>query len=149
MSQPKEMSERLNELLERNYDSEKGFKEAANDVKNAQLKDLFMAKARERYDFGHELKSEIKTFGESPDKGSSTKSDLHRSWMNLKAKLSSDGEEAVLEECIRGEKAAVENYNEVIQENNFPPSTENMLIKQRNQIQRSLDEVKNLELRFD
>lgn len=149
MSQPKEMSERLNELLEKNYDSEKGFKDAADDVKNAQLKDFFMMKAREHYDFGHELKSEIRTLGHSPDKGSSTKGDLQRSWMNLKAKLSSDGEEAVLEECVRGEKAAVENYNKVIQESDLPPSTENLLISQRNQIERTLNEVKNLELRFD
>ena len=149
MSNPNEMSESLNELLEKNYDSEKGYKEAIEDVNNAQLKTFFAEKAQQRYDFGHELKSEIKAFGEKPDKGTSVKADLHRTWMDLKSSLSSDNEEAVLEEAIRGETAAVEDYNKIINEHNFPASTENILIKQRNAIQRSLDEVKNLELRFD
>ena len=149
MSNAKEMAESLNELLEKNYDSEKGFKNAADDVENEQLRNLFVDKARQRYDFGHELKAEIQSFGHTPEKGSSVKADAHRTWMDLKSKLTSDSEEAVLEECVRGEKMAVEDYNKVISENDFPPSTENMLIKQRNAIQRSLDEVKNLELRFD
>lgn len=149
MSKPNEMSESLNELLEKNYDSEKGYKEAVDDVNNAQLKSFFTEKAKQRYDFGHELKSEIKSLGETPEKGSSVKADLHRTWMDLKSSLSSDNEEAVLEEAIRGESAAVEDYNKVISKHDFPASTENILIKQRNAIQRSLDEVKNLELRFD
>ncbi len=41
MNNPKEMAEKLNELLEKNYDSEKGFKKAAEDVKNAKLERIF------------------------------------------------------------------------------------------------------------
>ena len=149
MSKSNEMSESLNELLEKNYDSEKGYKVAAEDVKNEQLKSFFVDKARQRYEFGHELKSEIRNFGETPEKGTSVKGDLHRSWMDLKAKLSSDNEESVLEEAVRGETAAVEDYNKVISKHDFPASTENILVQQRNAIQRSLDEVKNLEMRFD
>lgn len=145
MSDTKEMAKALNELLEKNYDSEKGFKNAAEDVKNERLKSFFKERAQQRYDFGHELKSEIKNFGERPDKGSSTTADVHRAWMDLKSKFSSDDEEAILEEAIRGEKAAVKNYNEVIDNHDFPPSTENLLIKQRNAIERTLNEVKKLE----
>ena len=149
MSHSKEMAERLNDLLEKNYDAEKGYKNAANDVKNQRLKEFFKQKAQQRYDFGHELKSEIRNFGESPDKGSSFKADAHRAWMDLKSALTGDTEEKVLEEAIRGERAAVEDYNEAIKENNFPPSTENLLIKQRNSIERSLKEVQDMEERRD
>ena len=148
MKYSKEMADKLNELLQRNYDSEKGFKNAVDDVKNPQLKSFFKEKAQERYDFGHELKSEIRNFGEAPEKGSSVKADAHRTWMNLKSALSGDNEEAVLEEAIRGEKMAVENYNEVIKDNDFPPSTKNLLLKQRNAIQKTLDNVKSLEDSF-
>jgi uncharacterized protein (TIGR02284 family) len=149
MSHTKEMSKALNELLEKNYDAEKGFKNAADDVKNARLKSFFNERAQQRYDFGHELKTEIQNFGATPEKGSSALGGVHRAWMDLKSKFSSDNEEAVLEEAIRGEKAAVENYNEVINEHDFPPSTENLLIKQRNAIERTLNEVKDLENIFD
>ncbi|WP_424492429.1 ferritin-like domain-containing protein [Salinimicrobium sp. GXAS 041] len=148
MKYSEEMADKLNELLEKNYDSEKGFRNAAEDVQNSRLKGFFEEKAAERYDFGHELKTEIRNFGEAPDKGSSIKADAHRTWMNLKSALSGNNEEAVLEEVIRGEKLAVENYNEVIEKIDFPPSTKNLLLKQRNAIQQTIENAKSLEESF-
>lgn len=145
----KEVTSKLNELLEKNYDTEKVYKTAADNVKNIRLKSYFKEKAMQRYDFGHELKAEIGSFGETPDKGSSIEGDAYRAWMNLKAAFSSDNEESVLEETIRAEKAAVEDYNKVIKADGFPPTTANLLIKQRNAIERSLNEVKELEKAFD
>lgn len=145
MSYSNEISKKLNELLEKNYDAEKGYKLAAEKVKNQQLQSFFSKRAQERYDFGHELKSEIKNFGEDPDKGTSVKGDVHRSWMNLKATLSGDKDEAVLEEAVRGEKAAVEEYEEILKEPEIPASTGNILMKQKNAIIASLNEVKTLE----
>lgn len=145
MKYSEEMADKLNELLQKNYDSEKGFKNAADDIQDPRLKTFFKEKAQQRYDFGHELKSEIRNFGESPKKGSSVQADAHRTWMDLKAAFSGNNEEAVLEEAIKGEKRAVDNYNEVIDEIDFPPSTKNLLLKQRNAIQKTLDDVKSLE----
>ncbi|GAA4308384.1 hypothetical protein GCM10023115_37080 [Pontixanthobacter gangjinensis] len=145
MSYSKEISKKLNELLEKNYDAEKGYKLAAEKVKREDLKVFFAERAQERYDFGHELKSEIRNFGENPEKGSSLAADAHRSWMNLKTSLSGDKDEAVLEEAIRGEKAAVEEYENVLKESEIPASTANILMKQKNGIVASLNEVKTLE----
>lgn len=103
----KEFIKRLNVLLGKNYDTEKVFTSAANHVKNEGLKSFFEEKARQRYDFGDELKAEIKSFGESPEKGASVDGAAHRAWMNLKMAFSSDNEESVLEEIIRAEKAAL------------------------------------------
>lgn len=149
MKYSEEVADKLNELLEKNYDSEKGFKNAADDVKNDRLKAFFKSKAQERYDFGHQLKSEISNFGASPKKGSSVKADAHRTWMDLKSALSGDREEAVLEEVARGEQLAVDDYNKVIKESDLPPSTENLLIRQRNAFKETLKEVKSLEKSFD
>ncbi len=131
------------------FSSEKGFKKAAENIEHPSLKTYFKSKAEERYNFGHELKSEIRNFGEEPDKGSSFAGDAHRTWMNLKTSLSSDKEEAVLEEAIRGEKASVEEYNEVLKDTNLPASTGNILTKQRDSITASLNKVKTLENRVD
>lgn len=145
MSYSNEISKKLNSLLEKNYDAEKGYKLAAEKVNDQRLKNFFSERAQERYDFGHELKSEIRNFGESPDKGSSLAGDAHRSWMNLKASLSSDKDESVLEEAVRGEKAAVDEYEDVLKEKDLPASTGNILMKQKNSIVASLNEVKTLE----
>ena len=149
MSTTKDLAAKLNELLEKNYDSEKGFEKAAEDVKNTRLKEFFKTKAKERYDFGHELKREIKNLGEAPDKGTSVAGKAHHAWMDLKSALSSDNEEAILEEAVRGEKVAVEDYNKIIKDDEFAPSTANLLIKQRNAIERTFKQVKDLEEAFD
>ncbi|MGA9324528.1 MAG: PA2169 family four-helix-bundle protein [Salegentibacter sp.] len=145
MKYSEKVSKELNELLEKNYDAEKGYKFAAEKAEDADLQKFFEERAAERYDFGHELKAEIRNFGESPDKGSSVKGDTHRTWMNLKATFSSDKEEAVLEEAVRGEKAAVEDYENVLKDPDIPPSTANLLLKQKNAIVASLNKVKSLE----
>ena len=141
----KEVGSKLNELLERTYDAEKGFKKAAENTEHSALKSYFNQKAQERYDFGHELKSEIRSFGQEVEKGGSATGALHRTWMDVKSFFSADDEEAMLEEAIKGEKAAVEEYDEVLQETSLPTSTKNVLMAQRNKISSGLGKIRRLE----
>lgn len=136
---------RLNDLLEKNYDAEKGFKQASENAKHSGLKSYFNNKARERYDFGHQLKSEIKNFGAEPDKGGSVTGAAHRTWMEVKSWFAADNDEAMLEEAIRGEKASVNEYGEVLQEATLPSSTKDLLITQKNKIEQGLSTIKRLE----
>lgn len=141
----KEVGNKLNELLERTYDAEKGFKKAAENTEHSALKSYFNQKAQERYDFGHELKSEIRSFGQEVEKGGSATGALHRTWMDVKSFFSADDEEAMLEEAIKGEKAAVEEYDNVLQETSLPTSTKNVLMAQRNKISSGLGKIRRLE----
>lgn len=149
MNQSKKMAEKLNELLQRNMDAEKHFRQAAEDVRNERLKEFLMDRALQRYDFRQELRSEIRNFGEEIEDESTTKGDLRRTWSDLKAALSSNKEEAVLEEVVKGERGTVKEYNEAIKEYEFPPSTENLLIKQRNAIERTMRQATELEDVFE
>ncbi|MBQ0733376.1 ferritin-like domain-containing protein [Aquimarina celericrescens] len=141
----KEVGNKLNDLLEKTYDAEKGFKKAAENVDHAGLKNYFNQKAQQRYDFGHELKDEIKAFGQDVDKGGSITGSAHRTWMDVKALFSSDNEEAMLEEAIRGEEASVEEYNDVLSETTLPTSTQTILMQQKNKIMDGLSSIKRLE----
>ena len=140
-----EVGKQLNDLLEKTYDAEKGFKNAADNVDHTSLKNYFKQKAQERYDFGHQLKTELKAVGHEIDKGGSVAGAVHRSWMDLKAFLSSDNEESMLEESIRGEKAAIEEYDDVLKDTTLPPTTRDILIKQKATIQTGLAKIKRLE----
>jgi uncharacterized protein (TIGR02284 family) len=137
--------EALNHLLTRNYDSEQGYKQAADQVNDAQLKSWFTEKSKQRYDFGHEIKQELSTLGGTPDKGTSLKGDIHRTWLNVKSALSLDTTEAILEECERGEEAFVESYDEALKDTTLPASTRSLLIRQRNQAAATLARVEQLE----
>lgn len=136
---------KLNNILEKTYDAEKGYAKAADNTDNANLKNFFQRKKQQRYDFGHELKTEIKQFGEEVDKGGSVTGAVHRAWMDTKAFFSADDEKAMLEESIRGEKAAVEEYQEVLKDTALPASTATLLSQQMNKINTDLNQIKRLE----
>lgn len=140
-----EVGEKLNALLEKTYDAEKGFKKAAENVDNPSLKAYFENKAQERYNFGHELKREIRSFNQDVDKGGSLTGTVHRAWMDLKSLFSSDDEESMLEEAIRGEKAAVNEYEEILKETSLPLSTKSILQSQKNIINEGLTKINALE----
>ncbi|WP_299130646.1 PA2169 family four-helix-bundle protein [uncultured Winogradskyella sp.] len=136
---------KLNDLLEKTYDAEKGYKKAAENVEHSGLKSFFTRKANERYNFGHDLKGEIKSFGQEVDKGGSIKGDAHRAWMDVKSLFSSDNAESMLEEAIRGEKSALKTYNEVLNETSLPSSTRSLLSNQMATIESELSTIKRLE----
>ena len=139
------VGEKLNDLLERTYDAEKGFKKAAENVENKALKSYFKLKSKERYDFGHELKDEIKSMNQKVDKGGSLAGDAHRSWMDIKAMFAFDDEESMLEEAIRGERSAIEEYENVLKNTDLPSSTKSVLTSQKNKIENGLSNIKTLE----
>lgn len=140
-----QIGNKLNDLLEKTYDAEKGYKKAAEKTDNNVLKSFFTQKSQQRYDFGHELKAEITSFGQEVAKGGSIKGAAHRAWMDVKTLFSSDDKESILEEVIRGEKAAIADYKDVLAERNLPPSTATLLTQQMNQIQLALSKEKIME----
>jgi len=135
----------LQELLEKNYDAEKGFTKAMKDAKNNNLKEYFKYKAAQRSQFANELTNEIINLNETPKESGSLTGSMHRTWIDIKSSLSGDKDEAVLEECIRGEKASVEEYDKRLKENRFPSQIEGTLNNQKTRIQNTLNKVKTLE----
>lgn len=139
------ISSKLNDLLERTYDAEKGFKKAAENTEHTYLKRYFERKSLERQNFGIELNNEIRSFGESPEKSGSFEGAAHRTWMDIKAMFSVNNDESMLEEAIRGENTALNDYNEVINDHGLPMSTQSILIRQRDAIANDLQAIKRLE----
>ncbi len=139
----------LNALLEKNYDAVKGYKNAADDVKKAELKSFFSSYITQRSSFGQDLQREIRALGGDPAKDGSAAAGLHRTWMDLKTALSSDKEESVLEECIRGEKAALEDYEDILSDYDTPASLRSVLEAQRGGIAEALRKLKAMESLHD
>jgi len=139
------ISSKLNNLLERTYDAEKGFKKAAENTEHTYLKRYFERKSLERQNFGIELNNEIRAFGESPENSGSFEGAAHRTWMDIKAMFSVDNDESMLEEAIRGENTALSDYNDVINDHGLPMSTQSILIRQRDAISGDLQTIKRLE----
>lgn len=142
MKYSEEISNKLNELLVKNYDADKGYLNAIENVDNDRLKMFFKRRASERSEFAKELRTEILQYGEIPEDSGSFKGAMHRNWMSLKSTFSSNNEESILEEAIRGEESSLEVYNELLQERNLPPSIDSLLIKHKNAIQAAINTEK-------
>lgn len=142
MSYSEEISNKLNELLVKNYDAEKGYLNAIDNVDSNDLKMFFKRRASERSEFAKELRTEILRYGQIPEESGSFKGTMHRNWMSLKSTFISNNEESVLEEAIRGEEASLEEYDKLMKENNLPPTIDNLILKHRNAIQAAINTEK-------
>ena len=142
MSYSEEISEKLNELLVKNYDAEKGYLNAMSNIDDKNLKIFFKRRASERSQFAKELRTEILRYGEVPEDSGTFKGTVHRNWMSLKSALSSNNEEKILEEAIRGEEASLEEYDKLMKENNLPPTIDELIFRHRNSIQAAINTEK-------
>ena len=141
----KEIVNNLQDLLEKNYDAEKGFTKAMQDAKNQNLKRFLQQQAAQRNRFVTELDQQIRSMNEQPKESGSLTGDLHRTWIDIKSSVAGNTDEAVLEECIRGEKASWKEYEEKLQNKNFPSNISGMLQNQATEIHNTLNRVKTLE----
>ena len=116
MSQIKEAISTLNSLIETLKDGQEGFRQAAEAVKDSQLKSLFNELSLQRSKFAGELQSHVIQLGEpEPEESSSTAGALHRAWINMKSAITSQDDHAILAECERGEDSAVAEYKKAME----------------------------------
>lgn len=135
----------LQDILERNYDAEAGYKKALELAESDYLKRFLKRRAAQRSQFATEIDLELRRLNETPAESGSNKAAMHRTWMDVKNFLSSTTDEALLKECIRGEKASVKTYEETLENQNFTPETTQLLNEQLMRVKNSLSEVKRLE----
>ncbi|OUS09610.1 hypothetical protein A9Q93_13755 [Nonlabens dokdonensis] len=135
----------LNQLLEKNYDAEQGYKNALLDTDNDRLKTYFKRQAASRSQNANELDKAIRDLNATPVQSGSTEGAIHRTWMDFKTAIVGKDDEAILEECIRGDKAAVSEYKEVLENENYLHETKDVVRYQLNGIQNTLDTIKKLE----
>src|SRR5881398_1299676 len=144
MAQQKEVISTINGLIETLKDGEKGFKEAADAVKDPQLKSLFQEYSQQRSRFATELQTQARSLGESdPEKTSSTAGAMHRAWINLKSAVTSGDDKAILCECERGEDSAVHEFEEAMQ-NGLSSPIQDIVSRQFSEIKSAHDRVKHL-----
>src|SRR5947199_10823422 len=118
----KKQNEVIDNLIETLKDGQEGFKQAAEGVSDPKLKSLFRDYSDKRSRFLIALQTEVRKFGEDkPEDDSSATGALHCGWINLKAAVTGGDEDAILDECERGEDSAVEEFHKAA-EDDLPPA---------------------------
>jgi uncharacterized protein (TIGR02284 family) len=144
MAQQKEIISTINGLIETLKDGQEGFRQAAEAVKDPQLKSLFNEYSQQRSRFATVLQTHAKALGEvKPEKTSSAAGAMHRAWINLKSALTSGDDHAILAECERGEDSAMNEYKEAL-ENGLTSSLRDIVSRQYREVIVAHDRIKNL-----
>ena len=134
----------IDDLIETLKDGQEGFKQAAEGVKDPQLKAVFDEYSRQRARFAVELRSKAQSADEQESEISgSTVGALHRGWINLKSALTRGDDHAILAECERGEDSAVEEFSKALN-NGLSAPVQEMVSRQFVQIKEAHDRVKSL-----
>lgn len=141
----KDLVDRLGDVLDRNIDAQKGYAKAAENADSRALQAFFQRKSTERENFNMELATSLKTAYGVLDRDGSAKGTLHRAWMDVKNMFSADSDEAMLEECIRGDKAAIEEYTELLEETGLPLEVSAVVRNHMLKLRTDLNKVKSLE----
>ena len=138
-----EVVDTLNELLEACRDGEYGFTATAEHAKSGDLKAVLARHAGECREAAAELQGLIRQLGGTADEGGSMSGALHRGWVAVRGTLGGYTDQAMLDECERGEDSAVASYRKALR-TTLPVTVRSVVERQAQGAQRNHDEIKAL-----
>ena len=138
----KAMESTLLDVIKTLEDSQKGFAEIGEHLKDETLKRYFLAESLKRANFRAELENELHRAGVADVKESGTVAGaLHRTWGDLKAKLGG-GDHTLLETAEQGEDEAKKAYKDAL-DKELPLPVRQLLTEQQSHVMTSHDYVKS------
>ena len=133
----------LNTLIETCKDGEYGFRTSAEHVKSSNLRQILTSRSEDCRKGATELQALVTPLGGDADTRSSITGSVHRGWVDLKALLTGDSDLAALNECERGEDAALARYRDAIK-NDLPADIAAVVQRQYEGVKRNHDQVRTL-----
>ena len=138
MKHSERVLDKINNLLDVNYEAEKIYSEIFKSVSNESLKKFFKDRQTKRREYNKELVNEIDRNGIIPKSAS-----LLNNYYNKLQKRESDFENSnngdyLLFEVFRLKKETVNKYDELLREMSLPLSLCKALVKQRDNIQATM-----------
>ena len=138
----------LNDLIETSKDGEKGFRAAAEDTKDPELRRIFLARAEDCARGAAEFQGMVARTGDKPEQSGSVAGAVHRGWMNLKAAVAGRDDVAILEECERGEDVAKASYRKALEKADLPSNVRAAVQRQYDGVVRNHDQIRDLRNRY-
>lgn len=133
----------LERLIEANRNAQEGYRDAAEHIKNLQLRAFFNQQSTERANFAGELENEVIRHGKhDPERSGTVGGAMHRRWIDLKVAMGA-GDHAILSSVESGEDTAKNLYQEALTEK-LPEDLKGILRQQAQAVIAAHDQVKML-----
>jgi uncharacterized protein (TIGR02284 family) len=133
----------LNHLIAIAKDGVNGMSSAAEQANNPTLKSKLSSLSQERSRVANELQSVVQRLGGSPDDSGTTLGAMHRAYMSVKDKVTGTSDQALLDECERGEDVAVREFQQALSKD-LPADIKQTVQNLFTQVKSSHDQVKSL-----
>jgi len=138
-----ETIDQLNKLIETCKDGEYGFRSCAEHCKSADLKTVFMRRSEDCAKGARELQALVSRLGGKPESDSSTTGAMHRGWVAVVGTLTGYSDEQMLNECERGEDAALDRYRAALKQP-LPSDVMSVVQSQYEGVKRNHDQIRTL-----
>jgi len=132
-----------NDLIETSKDGEKGFRKAAEDARDTQLKTMFLTRAEDCARGARELQDVVQRLGGKPETGGSVSGALHRGWVDVKSAVTDRSDHQILVEVEKGEDVAKKNYHDAL-EKELPADVRAIVERQYQGVLQNHDRVRDL-----
>lgn len=139
-------TEALSELIVINNDRYEGYKTAAEETDDSDLKSLFTKFSAQSQSFSEELRKLVVPTDEAPKRDETKLSGkFYRAWMDVKSALTGKNRKTILSSCETGEDVALKTYNDVLESpEGISPELLTLIRKQKNELQQSHDLIKSM-----
>ncbi|MGI4775383.1 MAG: PA2169 family four-helix-bundle protein [Janthinobacterium lividum] len=139
----------LNNLIKTSRDGEEGFRTAAENVTNQELKTILLDRAEGCNHAVLELQKYVTNYTDANEveEGGTILGAIHRGWLNLKSMITGDNDQAILAECERGESVAKEQYAMAL-EQDLPENIHTLVKHQYDGVLKNYDLVRSLSAKF-
>lgn len=126
----------LNDLLKSCQDCEFGFRACADSAQADDIRALLRRRSEECKAAAAEMAAHVLRLGGEPERSAS-----HHEWMGTRSTLSTHTDLAALQECERGEDAALERYADALNKP-LEPAAKEVIDSQRMNTKRSHDQLR-------
>jgi uncharacterized protein (TIGR02284 family) len=138
-----EIINKLNHLIAIAEDGRLGYENAADDVKDENMKNLFLRFSNQRAGYISDLRSQITSLGGDPEDKGGPLGAIHRVWIDLKSTFRSGDKNAIINACITGEQAAISAYEGALKEDYIIGQARTVIGEQLKGIQQALDTIRS------
>jgi uncharacterized protein (TIGR02284 family) len=127
-------------------EGELGYAEAAKDVREPRLKELFTLFAEQRRLFADRLERHAIWIGGAPEPTPRIRGWIHRKWLDMRAGIDHGSAVTLLAECERGEHAAITKYERALSVP-MPEDLRDILLEQVAEIRKAHDQLDRMRWR--
>jgi uncharacterized protein (TIGR02284 family) len=132
----------LCELAQFVKDGNLGYKKAANETKDSEIKAFCNEQSSLRGTFLSEINSFITRLGGEIETSPTIKGTLYRQFMDVKAAVTGADDEGIINSCIFGEEWAIKAYHEALECDDLPVDVRSSVEKQHQTCHEALGKLK-------